>query len=123
MQAFKVALSVLALVVLSAAGITSFGDFTVPPMVSELLAAGGVLFAWLGYQPIAVPPQVSRICAALSVAVAGFVTSHAAAWGDGGKHHWVVILSFLAAILGTVARGVATRAPEVPAGATLPTPR
>lgn len=114
MRNFKIALSVLALLVLSAAGVTSFGDWTVPPTVSELLAAAGVMFAWLGYQPIAVPAQVSRICAALSVAVAGFVTSHAAAWGDGGKHHWIVALGFAAALLGALARGVAMKVAPVP---------
>lgn len=109
MQKLKIALSVLALVVIGAAGVTSFGSWQVPPAVSEVLAASGVLLAWLGYQPIAVPVQVSRICAALSVAASGFVTSHATAWGDGHKHIALIVVCFVAALLGALARGPVPR--------------
>lgn len=113
MSKLKIALSILALVVISAGSVTTFGNWQVPPAVAEFLMGAGVLLAWLGYQPWAIPPQVSRVFGALSVMAGGFVTSHAAAWGDGHRHIWLVVIAFAGALLGILARGPQPKAAVV----------
>jgi hypothetical protein len=113
MGKLKVVLSVLALLVMAAGGVTGFGPWEVPGPVSELLVAAGGILAWLGVSPASVPLPVARVCSALSVGLATFVASHAATWGDGQRHAEVVALGFLAALLGVVGRGLGP-APAAP---------
>jgi hypothetical protein len=129
MGKLKVALSVLALLVMAAAGVTTFGSWSVPPGVSELLAAGASLLAYLGYQPFAVPTRVSAVCATLSMMATGFVGSHAAAWGDGHRHVAIILVAFAGALFGVLARGPQTEtsaarqaARRAEAGGTPPAP-
>lgn len=109
MGKLKVALSILALLMLAAAGVTTFGDWSVPGGVSELLASGAGLLAYLGYQPFAVPVKVSMVCAALSMMATSFVGSHAVAWGDGHKHVALILVAFAGALFGALARGPQTK--------------
>lgn len=111
MGKFKIALSILALLLLSAATVTTVGVGAVPGWLPELLEGGGMCMSWLGYTPWVVPQRVSMICATLSMMAAGFVTSHATVWGDGRKHVALLAVAWVGAILGVVARGLPKRPP------------
>ncbi len=115
MNKLKIALSVLALFVMGAAGVQTFGIWQVPPGVSEVLLAVATLLSYLGYQPFVLSAQVSRVFAVLSVAALGFVGSHGAAWGDGGKHIAIIVVGFAGALMGALARGLPGKPPMQPA--------
>jgi len=115
MNKLKIALSVLALLVMGAAGVQTFGPWNVPPFLPEVFVAIGGLLAYLGYQPFVLPAQVSRVFAVLSVITLGFVASHATTWGDGHRHVALVVVGFVGAVMGALARGLPGKPPGQPA--------
>jgi hypothetical protein len=115
MSKLKVALSILALLVMAAGGVTSFGNWMVPPAISEILLAIGGAMATAGFQPFTVPPALARLCTTIGYGLSLFVVSHAATWGDGQRHVWIVVLAFGGALLGVLGRGLTSR-PAQPAG-------
>jgi hypothetical protein len=110
MGKLKVALSILALLLMTAATVTTIDVAAVPSWLTEAFEALGMLLAWLGYQPVALQPQVSRVFAVVSMMAVGFVGTHAAAWGDGRKHVALLVVAFVGAVAGALARGLANPA-------------
>lgn len=106
MGKLKVALSVLAALLMAAATVTTISVGAVPGWVPQLFEVGGMVLSWLGVQPWVLPPRVSMIFATLNMMAMGFVGSHAALWGDGRKHVFLLIIAFSGAIFGVLARGI-----------------
>lgn len=106
MSKLKVAFSILALLLMAAATVTTVGVGQVPGWLPELLEGGGMMLSWAGYQPWVLPQRASMICATLSMMAAGFVTSHATMWGDGNKHVALLVVAWAGAITGVLARGL-----------------
>lgn len=111
MGKLKVALSILAAVLLAAAAVTTVSIAAVPAWLTQVFELGGMLLAQLGYTPWVLPPRVSMIFATLNVMAMGFVASHAVAWGDGRKHVFLLVIAFGGAVLGVLARGLPKPAP------------
>lgn len=115
MTKLKIALSILALLVMGAAGVQTFGSWTVPPGLSEVLIAVAGLLGYLGYQPFALPQKVGALFATVGMMTSGFVASHATTWGDGHKHLALVVVGFAGAVLWSLGRGLAPRPAADPA--------
>jgi|SRR5215831_2805786 len=115
----KIALSVLAALVLAFGSVTTIGEWLVPPAVSELFMSAGPIFAWLGVTPWVVPAPVAQALATGSIVLSGFVASHAASWGDGKKHVGLIVVALIAALMGVLGRFRAPAAapPAAPAPA------
>jgi hypothetical protein len=102
MQALKIVLSVLALLVGAAAGVTQIGGWNVTPAVTELLLSVGAALALFGVTPITVPPLLARVFGAISVVTIGAIAAHAGA--EGGSSLLVKVAGFAAILLGLVAK-------------------
>lgn len=118
MKILKTILSVIALLLGSAAGVTAFGDWHVSPAVTELMMAGAAFLGWMGISPIQISAPISRLCGAASIALMGFVAAHAG--GAVRTQGPTVPLAFkvmglAAVILGLVARGPIKHADPAPA--------
>lgn len=116
MRVFKIILSVVAVLVGGAAGVTQIGNWHVSPAVAELLISVGMMLSLFGVQPIQVPPIVARVLGALSMVIVGFVASHASgALGAPGAHAWFfTALGCFGILLGFAARFPTPPPPSAP---------
>lgn len=102
MQVARIILSVLALLVGAAAGVTQIGGWNVTPAVTELMLSVGAALALFGVTPITVPPMLARVFGAISVVTIGAIAAHAG--GDGSSSLAMKIAGFAAILLGLVAK-------------------
>lgn len=103
-KVFRVCLSVLAALVTGFGTTTTLGSWQVPPSIAEAAVALGSALAFFGYVPIRLPPALSRLFAALSMAMAVVVGSHASSAASGTTHGVFVALGALGTLLGLLAR-------------------
>jgi hypothetical protein len=115
MHTFKIALSILALVVTALAGVTSLGDVLIPAHIANLLLVIANALSMMGVSPWPLRVDIARALTGLSAVVLAVVAIHVAKVPPGaGASTFFVILGMIGSVMGVVGRSVLPGAQPTP---------